>query len=326
MRLFVCQEGIKRLDNNTEAPPRWRILLAFAAIYLIWGSTYLGIKLAIETIPTFLMAGSRLVISGGGLYLWLRMRGSERPKFVHWRSALVIGALMLGGGNGGVTWSEQYIPSGVVALMVAAVSFWLVLFDWLRPGGRRPNLQTIIGLIVGFSGVALLIGPGKIAGGEGVDLFGAVVMLFATFCWAIGSLYSRSAELPTRPILLGAAMEMLTGGIVLMLIGTLSGEWGSFSFTAISTRSLTAFIYLVFFGSLIGFSTYIFLLRHTIPARVATYAYVNPIVAVILGWLFGNESLTPRILLAAIVIVLSVFIITAARDKQKLTTAEGVAD
>ena len=294
-----------------DRAPRTQILLAFLAVYTIWGSTYLAIRFAVATMPPFLMAGVRFLIAGAILYLWLRLRGAERPKLIHWRSALVIGGLLLLGGNGGVSWAEVHVPSGLAALLVAAVPLWMALFDWIRPGGVRPTGLTLLGLVIGFAGVALLASQAE-SSGTGPQLIGILALLVATCCWALGSLYARSAPVPSMP-LLGTGMEMLAGGAVLVLVAGITGEFGQVHLAAISLKSLLALVFLILFGSLIGYSSYVWLLRHVPAARVSTYAYVNPVVAVFLGWAFASEPITWVTLVSAAVIISSVALITVSR-------------
>jgi drug/metabolite transporter (DMT)-like permease len=293
-------------------PSRLRIAAAFAAVYVIWGSTYLAIHFAIQTLPPFWMAATRFLLAGVVLYVWARLRGAARPTAVHWRSAAIVGGLLLLGGNGGVVWAQQHVPTGLTALLVATVPVWMVLLDGVGRGWRRPATQVLLGIGLGLAGVALLVGPGRFAGGEAIDPRGALVLVLASLCWATGSLYSRRAPLPASP-LLGIAMEMVAGGALLALAGALAGESGRLDLAAASPRSLLAVAYLVVFGSLVGFTAYIWLLRVTRPALVATYAYVNPVVAVLLGWAFAGEPLTGRTLLAAAIIVGGVVLITTHR-------------
>jgi len=289
------------------------VALAFASVYLIWGSTYLSIRITVETIPPFLMVGTRFVIAGALLYGWAMARGESRPVRFHWRSAFIIGGLLLLGGNGGVTFALQTVPSGTAALLVAAIPLWMVLIEWLRPGGIRPTKRVFLGLGLGFAGIAILIGPQEIAGSGQVPVVGALIIILATLSWATGSLYSRSAKMPDSP-LVSTAMEMLAGGFLLLLAGSITGEWGALDVTQISMRSLIALIYLIFFGSIIAFTAYIWLLQVSTPARVSTYAFVNPVVAIFLGWAILDEALTGQTLLAAAVIVVAVVIITVNRS------------
>ena len=305
--------------SNTQqagAAQRLKIVIAFAAVYTIWGSTYLAIRFAIDTLPPFLMAGSRFLLSGTFLFVWMRLRGDPLPSRRHWISGAIIGGLMLLGGNGGVTWSEQRVPSGLAALMIATVPLWMGLLDWLRPGGKRPHAGVIVGLVLGFTGIALLVGPVKLAGGSHIDPLGAGVLVLGALCWSIGSLYSRTAEMPASP-LLGTSLEMLCGGAWLWLAGTLAGEWGRLNLAAVSFRSAGAFAYLVVFGSLIGFSAYVWLLKAVPPARASTYAYVNPVVAVFLGWAVAGETLSPRTMIAAAVIIGAVVMITTFQGREE---------
>jgi drug/metabolite transporter (DMT)-like permease len=297
-----------------ERATRARVLLAFAAVYLIWGSTYLAIRFAIETLPPFLMAGSRFLAAGTVLYAWARWRGAAAPSRRHWRSAAIVGGLLLLGGNGAVVWSEQRVASGLAALLVCTVPLWMVVLPGFRPGGTRPPATVLGGVALGLAGVALLVGPGRLAGAEGVDPLGALALIAGSFLWSMGSLYARRAPLPAAP-LLGTAMEMLCGGALLLVAGLLTGEVARLDPAAVSPRSALALLYLTVFGSLVAFSAYVFLLRATTPARVSTYAFVNPVVAVVLGWAFAGEPVTSRTLLAAAVIVSGVMLITLRRER-----------
>lgn len=295
------------------APSRGHIIAAFAAIYIIWGSTYLGIAIAIQTTPPFLMAGLRFLVAGGALYLWMRMRGAERPSRANWIAATIIGGLLLLGGNGAVVWAEQRVASGIAALLVATLPVWLVLLDWIRPNGTKPGGFVLAGLALGLGGVAILVGPASLMGGDRIDVVGTIVLMFGSISWAVGSLYSKQASQPKSPAL-GMAMQMLAGGALLTLAGTVAGEWSAVNLAAISTESLIAILYLIVFGSLIGFTAYMWLLQVAPPARVATYAYVNPIVAVFLGWLVLDEAISGRTVLAAGIIVGAVALIVTTRS------------
>jgi drug/metabolite transporter (DMT)-like permease len=288
-----------------------RLLIAFAAVYIIWGSTYLGIRWAIDTMPTFLMAGTRFLVAGAILYVWGRLRGSPKPTLAHWRDATIIGTLLLLGGNGLVVWAEQYVPSGLAALVVATEPLWVVLLDWLRPHGTRPTKGEALGLAMGFGGVVLLVGPGK-GGGAHVDPVTAGWLILATLSWASGSLYSRNAKQPRAPFLT-TGMNMLAGGVILMLVGSAMGQWGTVHLAAISLKSALSLLYLIVFGAIVGFTCYLWILKEATLATASTYAYVNPVVAVFLGWALAGEAITPRVVAAASVIVGSVVIITLAR-------------
>jgi drug/metabolite transporter (DMT)-like permease len=297
-----------------EGSERTRLLAAFAAVYVIWGSTYLAILYAIETLPPFLMAGARFLVAGSALYAWARLRGVPRPRLVHWRSAAIVGAFLLLGGNGGVVWSEQRVPSGLAALLVATVPLWMVVFESLRPGGVKPGRGVWVGLALGLAGAALLVGRGELAGGRGADPLGAAVLIAASMSWACGSIYARGARLPESP-LLATGMEMLSGGVLLTVAGLAGGEWGRLALGQVSARSLWSLVYLIVMGSLVGFTAYIYLLQKTTPALASTYAFVNPVVAVLLGWALAGEAVTTRTLLAAVVIVTAVVVIIMSRAR-----------
>lgn len=293
---------------------RARLLTAFAAVYVIWGSTYLAIRFAVETLPPLLMAGTRFIIAGSILLLWSRLR--ERaggPSVQDWLTGLVSGALLLLGGNGAVVWAEQRVPSGIAALLVAVVPLWMVLLDWLRPGGRRPPSLVFVGLGLGLVGLGLLVGPEAFTGGGTLDVAGAGVLMLGSLSWALGSLYTQRAPKPSSPNR-GSGTQMFAGGVCLVVVALVMGEGGQLDLAHASTRSLLGFAYLVTFGSLIGFTAYYYLLTHTTAAKASTYAYVNPVVAVLLGWAFADEPVTSRTLVAAAVILAGVAIITVARS------------
>jgi drug/metabolite transporter (DMT)-like permease len=309
----VTSPSSKLVASNTTL--RLRVVAAFAAIYLIWGSTYLGIRIAIETLPPFLTAGLRFIIAGPLLYAWARRNGAPRPTGTQWRAAAIVGGLLLLGGNGLVTWGEQRVSSGLAALLVATVPLWMVLLDWLFMRGGRPAGKVFLGLILGLIGIVLLIGPTDLLGEHRVDLVGVAMLLLAALSWAIGSLYARRAPLPDAP-LLGTSLEMIAGGVLLLLASGIKGEWVQVDLASVSLRSWLALGYLTLLGSIVAFTAYTWLLRISTPARVATYAYVNPVVAVVLGWAVVGEVLTGQMLLAAVVIVLAVVVITAGRARE----------
>lgn len=311
---------------TSSAPlPRWRLLFAYFALYIVWGSAYSAIHIAIETTPPFLMAGLRFALAGGVLYLWVRSRGEPAPVRAHWRSAIIAGLILFIGNNGLLVWSaSQSVPGGIQSLIVASVPMWMVLLTWLRPGGKRPGALVFAGLLIGFAGIALLIDPAQIASiqvapGDNL-LLGIAAMIFAAFCWSVGSLYTRQAHLPSSP-LLSTAMQLLTGGVMLIGLSILTGEAAGFDLAQVSPASAAAIVYLAVFPSLIGFTSYIWLLRVQPPSRVATYAYVNPIVALILGLIFQGEPLTARTLVAAAVIIGAVMLINNARHEGDAETA-----
>ena len=291
---------------------RTRLLGAFAAIYLIWGSTYLGIAFAIHTLPPFLMASGRFLFAGGALYLWARWRGVPAPRSSQWMWAFLLGALFFLIGNGAVVWVEQRLDSGLTALIVAMVSVWTAILEWLRPGGARPTGMVMAGIVLGFLGVALLVLPGGSGAGH-ADPAGVLLLMCSTFAWALASVLSRTADLPDNGPL-ASGMEMLAGGVLLLIASVAAGDWSRFVPAAVTAKSFLAFLYLVIFGSLVAFSCFAWLLKVTSPNKVATAGYVNPMVAVFLGWAFGGESLSSRSLLASLVIVASVVLIITGRE------------
>ncbi|HJQ09609.1 MAG TPA: EamA family transporter [Gemmatimonadaceae bacterium] len=311
---------IDRLTDGHARASRSQILAAFASIYLIWGSTYLAIRYAVQTIPPFIMGGLRFVVSGALLYAWARYRGAPRPTRLHWRNATIAGGLLLLGGNGAVVWAEQFVPSGLTALLVSILPFWLVIIEWVRPPRRRPHGAVVIGLIIGFIGIVVLVGPANIGGHGDVRPIGALVLILGSLSWAIGSFFSRDADLP-RSGLLTTGMEMLGGGILMLIAGAVSGELAHFDVRHISGPSAAGLIYLITFGSLLGFTSYIWLLDKVTPARLGTYAYVNPVVAVILGWAIAHETLSLRTAVAAAIVICAVALITTARSSRTAQSA-----
>lgn len=299
-----------RESGSTSSPSLLLVCAAFAAIYLIWGSTYLAIAVAIETIPPFLMAGVRFLIAGGIVYAWARLRkGVDRPTPVQWRSALIIGGLMLLGGNGAVVWSEQRVASGVAAIIVATVPIWVVLINWLRPRGVRPAWADVVGVTLGFVGLLTLI---DLSGAEDIgkiDRIGVLALAFASLSWSLGTIFAHQVERPKSP-LVSVGMEMLCGGALLCIAALAHGDWTAVDVSKLSLRSVLALLYLLAFGSIVAFTAYMWLLRVTTPSRVATYAYVNPVVAVLLGWMFNHEPVSRRMIMAMIVILAGVILIT----------------
>jgi drug/metabolite transporter (DMT)-like permease len=308
-----------------------KVWIALLALYIVWGSTYLAIRFSVETIPPFMHAALRFLISGAILYAWRRMSGDPAPTAGNWKSTAIVGTALLLGGNGLVAWAEKSVPSGIAALMISTSPFWLVLFESMRAGGSKPSWQGILGLIIGFGGVFLLIGPTEITGGErSFDTFGVVLLLLAPLFWSMGSIYARGADMP-KSTLLSTGMQMLTGALALFIVSAFKGEFNGFNLADVSSRSWWGLIYLITFGSLVGFVSYGWLLHNAPVSLTSTYAYVNPIVAVFLGWLLANEELNARIAIASTIIVGSVVLINSARQvkpqvKVKTEPLQAVAD
>jgi drug/metabolite transporter (DMT)-like permease len=293
------------------APQKLLLPLAFAAVYLIWGSTYLAIRLAVETMPPFLLAGVRHLCAGTLLFAWLRTRGFPAPTSRQWLGALAVGTLLLCGGNGLVTYAQQTVPSGLAALLIATVPVWMIVLHRFAFGGEAPAPATWLGVALGAAGVVLLVRPDRIELGNG-QLLGTVLLLVAAGLWAFGSLISRRLPAPSSPWM-SAAAQMLCGGVVLLVLATLDGEWTAFEPAQVSARSIGAFVYLVVFGSIVGMTAYLYMLRHASPAAVGTYAFVNPAVAVVLGWSVLGETLDARSSLATLLILGGVATILAAQ-------------
>lgn len=306
--------GIHNLNNTS-----YKKILAFAMIYLIWGTTYLFIRLAIDTIPPFMMAGLRLVIAGILFYSWCYWRFEKKPGTRDWGNASIPGILMFVGGNGVLTWSEQFIPSGLAALMIATVPIWMVLIDWLSGKGERPDKWTISGILLGLTGVAFLFSVDESILVSTADeswsvIFGILMLLFAAISWASGSLYSRHIK-STVSLQFTISIQILVGGIALLLLSLIQNEWSDMSIRHISTLSLFSVIYLIIFGTLLAYSAYIWLLRVSTPAKVGTYAFFNPLVAVVLGWLLLNESMTLHTIIGAVCILTSILLTNKLRFK-----------
>ena len=299
-----------------------RILLAFAAVYILWGSTYFFIRVGIETVPPLVLAGLRHVIIGLVFYPVFRRLTGEKPTLAQWRTTAITGLLLLLCGNGAVSWAETRVPSGIAALLVASVSLWMVIVDWLRPGGMRPTARVLGGFFLGFAGIALLVGPANL-GGARVSPLGALMLVLASRAWASGSIYSRHHPIPHSPML-GVAMQSLAGGLGLWLMALLTGEVHAFHPASVSMRSWLAIVYLVIFGSALGFSAYVYILKHSTPSRVATYAFVNPAVALFLGWGLGGEPLTMRTLLASGIILAAVLLVITAPHRAAAPAEEEV--
>jgi drug/metabolite transporter (DMT)-like permease len=298
--------------------------LAFGAVYLVWGSTYLGIRVGVESIPPFTLAAARALVAGAILFAWARLRGAPSASTADWLRASVAGGLMLAGGNGLVTWAETRVSSSLAALLIALVPSYVTLLEWSRPGGARPTRADGAGVAIGMLGMLLLVRPGagtaRAGHWEGVAALGV-----GGLCWALGSLYSRYQ--PTHPSrTLSAAMQMLAGGLALAVAAAMQGELATFHVSAVTDRSLLALVYLTLFGSLVAFSAFNWLIGVTTPARLSTTAYVNPLVALLLGWVVLGESLHPVSLAGALLIVGAVALMArAARPKSSLPASPSTA-
>ena len=290
-----------------------KLWCALIALYVIWGSTYLAIRFAVETIPPFLHSSVRFFISGAILFFWRRTAGDPKPTKGNWKAAAIVGTFLLVGGNGLVSVAEQHIQSGIAALIVSTAPFWLVLFESFRSGGKKPNWQSILGLIIGFGGVFLLVGPANITGTQQhFNTTSVILLIIAPILWSLGSIYANGANMP-KSTLMSSGMQMLTGAVSLLIASVATGELSGFNIADVSMRSWWGLLYLITFGSLIGFVSYGWLLHNAPISLVSTYAYVNPVVAVFLGWLLAGELLNARIAVASSIIIGSVIFINYAR-------------
>jgi drug/metabolite transporter (DMT)-like permease len=302
------------------APSRARLILAFGAIYLIWGSTYLGIRYAVESVPPLLMMGTRHLLAGIVVYAWARRHGEGRPQPVHWGYASIAGALLFLGGHGALAWAEQTIPSGLAALLCATLPLWTVLLIWLQRSERNLGWKVWMGILLGFAGVVVLVGPDGLRSSEPLNMLGAGGAVLSALLWAIGTLHTRDAKLPGSTIL-SAAMQMITGGILLLLTGLATGEGMRLHLASVSLRSALALGYLIVFGSIVAFTAFTWLVAVSRPSLVSTYAYVNPVIAVLLGWALAGERVGWRIVMATAAIVVSVLLVSQ-RPPNKLPPAE----
>jgi len=314
--------------EQKATPSTGLVVAAFASIYLIWGSTYLVIRFAIETMPPFFMFGSRCVAAGVILYLLALVKGARPPTLRQWGSASLVGFLLLLGGSATIAWAEKLVPSSIAALIVAAMPLWLLLFVWKA---SRPSGRTLLGLGIGFAGVGLLVVNGRGYENEPLKIFPVFMCVIGTVSWAWGSIVSRTADKPASPFMTVAA-QMIAGGLITLLGGVALGEGNQFSWAEISMRSILAWVYLLVFGSLIAFTAYIWLLTVSTPAKVSTYAFVNPPIAVLLGCTVGSEPFSGNMLVATVMIVVAVaLIIHQGKPKESavksgtLKTAEEVA-
>jgi drug/metabolite transporter (DMT)-like permease len=301
---------------------RGRLLFAFITLYLVWGSSYLAIRYAVETLPPLAMAGSRFLIAGIVLFAICRALGVALPTRGQWRSGAIVGAALMSS-NATVAWSERRIASGVASLIVAVTPCFMVSIDAFRQR-VRPRAGVLFGLAAGLIGIAVLIGPSQLVGGSTVDLAGALAVLAGTLAWTIGSLHARDADRPSSPFML-SAIQMIAGGAILVPLSFVFGEWRDFSLSQVSTTSWYAFIYLIALPSLAGYTSYLYVLTNASPARASTYAYVNPIVAVALGAMIGGEPLTSRVVTAATIIILAVILIVSSGSRSTSRPGDGAA-
>ena len=311
----MAATGNKVLALESGRPSTTHIAAAFAAIYLIWGSTYLGIRYAVETIPPLLMMGIRHVAAGSALYAWARWRGAARPRLRDWKYPAIVGSVLFVGGHGGLAWGEQTVPSGIAALLVATLPMWILLLARVWGTEKRFSARALAGIALGFLGVGILFGPDVLRHSGGLNMVGAAAVLLSTFIWAAGTIYMRNVPMPESPML-SAAMQMMAGGASLVAAASITGETARFHLAAVTARSWAALAYLAVFGSLVAFTSYTWLHMVERPSRVATYAYVNPVVAVLVGWLVAGEQIGALTVVAMMIILAGVALVTLPAKPQ----------
>lgn len=288
---------------------KYKLIFAFGLVYIVWGATYLGIKIAIESVPPFMMAGVRHLTAGIILFTVVKLSGKMVIKREHVRSNAVIGALLLLGGNGGVVWAEKIVPSGLAALLVSMVPIWILLINWSVLKRGKPSATKSIGVVLGIVGLLFLISPMELLKAEGINLYGAIALMGASLTWSIGSVYTQYAPMPESKFA-AISIQMLSGGSLLLLLSLLVGEFNYFDIAQVTSNSIFALLFLIVFGSLIAYSAYIWLLHTAGPSLTSTYAYVNPVVAVFLGWLIASEPMNLRIIISSVIIISAVVLIT----------------
>jgi drug/metabolite transporter (DMT)-like permease len=288
---------------------------AFAAVYLVWGSTYLAIKVAITSLPPFTMVAMRSFVAGAVLYAWGRWRGAAPPTAAEWRHGVLVGALLFGVGHGGLGWAEQRVPSGVASLFIATLPVWMTLLQGFTDRATAISARTLLGVIGGSLGMLVLVGPRAFLGGDPIDPVGAAVLVLAALAWSVGSAVARRRR-PTTSLTVGTGSYLLAGGALLGVLALVSGETRRLDLAAVTSSSVVALGYLIVFGSVVTFGAYSWLLRRQPLSIVSTYAFVNPIVALFVGWALGGEILNARILTAAVFVVAAVvLILTGAAER-----------
>jgi drug/metabolite transporter (DMT)-like permease len=304
---------------------RLKIILAFVIVYIVWGSTYVATKITLESLPPFLMTAIRFLIAGAIMYGWASLRGAPRPERAHLLPTALLGILLLVFGSTGVALAVRSVPTGLVSLLVAIVPVYIVLLQWLRPGGIAPTKPVVAGIFVGMTGLIVLLGPDKFASNHGIDLFGVMCVMIGSLGSAIGALYARSARLPASGPQT-AGMEMLFAGAVLIVISAIAGEFSFFQHFSLSLKSALSLLYLIVIGSMLAFSAYNWLLVKVPTTRVSTYAYVNPVVAVFLGWFLVGEGITTQTIVGAAIILSAVALITRSSGGGKLVPVRAEAE
>ena len=302
-------------------PATWKILLAFSIIYFVWGSTFLAIRVGVREVPPLILAAIRFSIAGLALYAWISARGEAQPTAREWRSASLLGLIIFVFDYGLLFWSEQRVPSGVAAVMLATIPVFMALSEIIILRTQRLTVRLVLALLIGIFGVAVLMAHSLNLGGAPVDKLGALALIFASISWSIASILSRKIPLPQSKLMSSAA-QMLTGGILLTILAAALGDFHNFHPATVSRAVWFSLLYLIVAGSIIGFTAYVWLLHHESPTKVGTYAYVNPIVAVLVGYFLGGEELTTRTILGSLCILVSVIVITTMPAKKPASAAQ----
>mgnify|MGYP000200468140 CR=1 FL=1 len=306
--------GQLKYSNTFISSKNWTIIGAFAAVYIIWGSTYYGIKIAINTLPPFTMASSRYLIAGILLFVFAAFKYKTWPKLVNWKESAILSFFLLFIGNGGVVWASGKLPSGLIALFITIEPIWVVLLVVLKEKGKLPGYKTIAGSVLGLLGTSILILPGIIENNQQLNYEGLIAILASTICWAIGSLIAVKSNNGIS-VLMATAMQMICGSLFMLLVALAKGELQTIDPSKFSNESIIAFMYLVIFGSIVGYSSYAYLLQKTTPSQVSTYAFVNPFVAIFIGSIYGGEPFTMQIGLASVFMIIGVILVLSKSKK-----------
>jgi drug/metabolite transporter (DMT)-like permease len=304
--------------DDTTRPPTWKVLLAFSIVYFVWGSTFLAIRVGVREVPPFLLAGMRFCLAGAALYAWMRAKGTASPTRREWSAAALVAVPIFVVDYGLVFWAERRVPSGTTAVMMATIPLFMALSEIFFLGTQRLTVRLASALVVGIGGVAVLVSRSLSLGEVAVETFGAIALLVAAIGWSAGSALTRKLPLPaSKPM--SSAIQMLSGGVWLTLISSALGEFHGFHWQAVSRDAWIALAYMVVAGSIVAFTAYVWLLHHESPTRVGTYAYVNPVVAVALGYFVGGEAVGPRTLLGTLLVLVSVMVIVTTSAKKPAT-------
>jgi drug/metabolite transporter (DMT)-like permease len=313
--LSVIQSGLKNAMDAASPPRAWKVLLAFAIIYFVWGSTFLAIRVGVREVPPFLLAGIRFLIAGAVLYIWMRARGTPPPSAREWGAASFLALLIFVFDYGLLFWAERRVPSGITAVMMATIPVFMAIGEITFLRTQRLTLRLGTALLLGMAGVAVLVGHSKSLGDAAVDTTGACALIFAAISWSIAASLSRRLPSPAAKAMSSGA-QMLAGGVMLMIAAALLGEFRGFHLRAVSRGAWIALAYLIVAGSIVGFTAYVWLIHHESPTKVGTYAYVNPVVAVLVGYFLGGEAIGPRTIVGTLLVLVSVVVITTTPGKK----------